>query len=159
MLDGTERERDKGVREKEVGEVITDAYLDFLAQLSGFAKERIDPERGGLGMYGIDSLSGVSCQYWFHRGESLLPPSFLPISLPSRHYCDPVMGIVPQSPLVFFLIGTLRLPVLKSELQLTGLIVAIELAIDIPVTKILGAGTIAQIVEEVVKKLDARGHV
>ena len=49
-------------------EAVRDAFLDFVAQLLGFKKESIE-EGKTLWMYGIDSLNGVSCQYWFHRGE------------------------------------------------------------------------------------------
>lgn len=51
--------------------VVMDAFLDFLAKLTGFEKGTIDPGKS-LGMYGVDSLSGVSTQYWFHRGKSFL---------------------------------------------------------------------------------------
>ena len=68
-------------KREEVTKVVTDAFVGFLAQLSGFGKERIDTERGGVGMYGIDSLSGVGCQYWFYRGEFFVPfSSFSPFT-------------------------------------------------------------------------------
>ena len=42
-------------------------FLGFLSTLLGFAKESFDG-KARLGAYGLDSLSAVSCQYWFHRG-------------------------------------------------------------------------------------------
>lgn len=90
-------------KREDVKNVVTDAFLGFLAQLSGFAAERIDVERGGLGMYGIDSLSGVGCQYWFHRGEltfSLVLSSFLPACFHSSEisgmgYLVPISSLLP----------------------------------------------------------------
>ena len=48
-------------------EIIRNAFLTFLSQLLGFGVNVFDTSQT-LNMYGIDSLSGVSCQYWFHRG-------------------------------------------------------------------------------------------
>lgn len=48
--------------------LMTNAFLAFLSNLVGFAKDALDPAQP-LAMCGIDSLSGVSCQYWFWRGE------------------------------------------------------------------------------------------
>ncbi|KAK3062707.1 hypothetical protein LTS18_003517, partial [Coniosporium uncinatum] len=56
-------------RSSEPGEarkVILDAFLKFLAGLLGFDAAVFNPA-SSLSMYGLDSLSGVSCQYWFHR--------------------------------------------------------------------------------------------
>ena len=50
-----------------VRDVVREAFMGFLAQLSGFEKEGLDPGRD-VGTYGVDSLSGVGCQYWFWRG-------------------------------------------------------------------------------------------
>ena len=47
--------------------LITDAFLAFLSNLIGRRKDNFDTTTA-LALYGIDSLSGVSCQYWFHRG-------------------------------------------------------------------------------------------
>ena len=47
--------------------LITDAFLAFLSNLVGWGKDSFDTTTA-LAMYGIDSLNGVSCQYWFHRG-------------------------------------------------------------------------------------------
>lgn len=58
--------RDKGDIEK-MRDAIGDAFLAFLSQLLGFGVDAFDPSQA-LMMYGIDSLSGVSCQYWFHKG-------------------------------------------------------------------------------------------
>lgn len=48
-------------------DAIENAFLAFLSQLIGFDMDAFDPSQA-LMMYGIDSLSGVSCQYWFHKG-------------------------------------------------------------------------------------------
>ena len=56
----------KGDQEK-LKEIIRNAFLTFLSQLLGFGVDAFDTSQN-LNMYGIDSLSGVSCQYWFHRG-------------------------------------------------------------------------------------------
>lgn len=50
--------------------VLFQAFLAFLTQLLGFSSESFNPALS-LAMYGLDSLSAVSCQYWFYRG--LLP--------------------------------------------------------------------------------------
>ena len=47
--------------------MLSERFLGFLATLLGFAKESFDG-KARLGAYGLDSLSAVSCQYWFHRG-------------------------------------------------------------------------------------------
>lgn len=52
-------------------DVVRHAFLTFLSQLLGFGVDAFDPSQA-LGMYGIDSLSGVSCQYWFHKGTAAL---------------------------------------------------------------------------------------
>lgn len=43
------------------------SFLSFLAGLLGYEVGVFDPT-SPLVTYGLDSLSGVSCQYWFHRG-------------------------------------------------------------------------------------------
>ena len=48
--------------------MLEDAFLGFLAGLLGFEEGNFQTEQG-LWIYGVDSLSGVSCQYWFHRGK------------------------------------------------------------------------------------------
>ena len=50
-------------------DVIRDGFLSFLSQLLGFGVDTFDPSQA-LNMYGIDSLSGLSCQYWFHKGTA-----------------------------------------------------------------------------------------
>ena len=62
--------RHKGDTEQ-LREIIRHAFLTFLSQLLGFGVDAFDPSQA-LGMYGIDSLSGVSCQYWFHKGTTAL---------------------------------------------------------------------------------------
>ena len=60
--------RHKGDR-AQLRDVIRHTFLTFLSQLLGFGVDAFDPSQA-LGMYGIDSLSGVSCQYWFHKGTA-----------------------------------------------------------------------------------------
>ena len=50
-------------------DVIRVAFLNFLSQLLGFGVDTFDPSQA-LNMYGIDSLSGLSCQFWFHKGTA-----------------------------------------------------------------------------------------
>lgn len=52
---------------RQVRDAIKNAFLTFLSQLLGFDVDAFDPSQA-LMIYGIDSLSGVSCQYWFHKG-------------------------------------------------------------------------------------------
>ena len=52
-------------------DAIETAFLTFLSQLLGFGVDAFDTSQA-LNMHGIDSLSGVSCQYWFHRGRAAL---------------------------------------------------------------------------------------
>ena len=47
--------------------VVRGAFLTFLSQLLGFDVDAFDTLQA-LSRHGIDSLSGVSCQYWFHKG-------------------------------------------------------------------------------------------
>ncbi|KAI9718693.1 MAG: Type I Iterative PKS [Candelaria pacifica] len=49
---------------------LLDAFFSFLSELLGFPTSTLDPT-SSLSMYGLDSLSAVSCQYWFHKGHSL----------------------------------------------------------------------------------------
>lgn len=56
----------KGDTEK-MRDAVRSAFLAFLSQLLGFGVDAFDPSQA-LTMYGIDSLNGVSCQYWFHKG-------------------------------------------------------------------------------------------
>lgn len=50
-------------------DAIRDAFLTFLSQLLGFGVDAFDTSQA-LNLHGIDSLSGVSCQYWFHKGRA-----------------------------------------------------------------------------------------
>ena len=47
---------------------VTESFLAFLSRLLGFGADTFDPQQM-LTMYGMDSLNGVACQYWFHKGE------------------------------------------------------------------------------------------
>lgn len=60
--------RHKGETEQ-MRDAVRNAFLTFLSQLLGFGADAFDPSLA-LMMYGIDSLSGVSCQYWFHKGTA-----------------------------------------------------------------------------------------
>lgn len=51
---------------------IQSAFVDFLGGLLGLDSSRLDG-KNPLAAYGLDSLSGVSCQYWFHRGKVPYP--------------------------------------------------------------------------------------
>ena len=58
-------------KRKEVRDLLTTAFLAFLSRTLGFATETF--EMGiALGMYGLDSLSAVSVQYWVWRGGCLI---------------------------------------------------------------------------------------
>ena len=46
---------------------ILNAFIEFFSDLQGFDKASID-QKGSIWSYGLDSLSAVSCQFWFHRG-------------------------------------------------------------------------------------------
>ena len=61
------REQLQNCCEKEAHAVLLEAFLAFLSQLLGFSSESFSPA-SSLAMYGLDSLSAVSCQYWFYRG-------------------------------------------------------------------------------------------
>ena len=52
---------------EQVREIIKNAFLTFLSQLLGFGVDTFDTSQS-MNKHGIDSLSGVSCQYWFYRG-------------------------------------------------------------------------------------------
>ena len=47
--------------------LLSNAFISYLATLLGFPQDTIDADHS-LAMYGLDSLSGVGCQYWFWRG-------------------------------------------------------------------------------------------
>ena len=47
--------------------IALEAFIGFLEQLLGFESEKFNPSER-LAMYGLDSLSGVSCQYWLCKG-------------------------------------------------------------------------------------------
>ena len=66
LKDQVAASRHKGGPEQ-MKDIIRKAFLTFLSQLLGFAVDAFDTSQA-LNMHGIDSLSGVSCQYWFHRG-------------------------------------------------------------------------------------------
>ena len=51
--------------------VLLEAFLPFLSELQGFDPSSLDPSAAPTS-FGLDSLSAVSCQFWFHRGRSLL---------------------------------------------------------------------------------------
>ena len=56
---------------EQMKDIIRNAFLTFLSQLLGFGVDASDTSQA-LKRHGIDSLSGVSCQYWFHRGTVAL---------------------------------------------------------------------------------------
>ena len=56
-----------GARESEY-DVLLEGFLQFLAKLQGFDQSAFEPA-AALSNYGFDSLSAVSCQFWFHRGK------------------------------------------------------------------------------------------
>lgn len=64
------REQLQKCDKKNAHTVLLEAFLTFLTQLLGFSSESFNPALS-LAMYGLDSLSAVSCQYWFYRGEML----------------------------------------------------------------------------------------
>ena len=51
-------------------EILTGAFKTFLSGLLGFPESTFSDTRK-LAMYGLDSLSAVSCQYWLFRGKLL----------------------------------------------------------------------------------------
>ena len=57
----------RGGDKEQLKNVIRGAFLTFLSQLLGFGVDAFDTSQA-LNRHGIDSLSGVSCQYWFHKG-------------------------------------------------------------------------------------------
>lgn len=61
------REQLQEGNDKDAHAVLLEAFLAFLTQLLGFSSESFNPALS-LAMYGLDSLSAVSCQYWFYRG-------------------------------------------------------------------------------------------
>ncbi|MCJ1377592.1 hypothetical protein MMC17_000687 [Xylographa soralifera] len=61
------REQLAGIPTKDVPMAMQDIFLTFVAQLLGFDVAVFNPA-SSLAVYGLDSLSAVSCQYWFHRG-------------------------------------------------------------------------------------------
>jgi len=65
------RERMGGLERGEAGEVLREAFGAFLGGLLGWEVGR-GGAGGARGVYGLDSLSGVSCQYWFYRGMCFL---------------------------------------------------------------------------------------
>ena len=63
------RERIQGLNKGGAHGVAMEAFLAFLSQLLGFGSSTFSPG-SPLAVYGLDSLSAVSCQYWFYRGLS-----------------------------------------------------------------------------------------
>ncbi|MCJ1388250.1 hypothetical protein MMC18_001095 [Xylographa bjoerkii] len=63
-------ERLAGIPAKDVPVAMQDAFLAFVAQLLGFDASVFN-SASSLAIYGLDSLSAVSCQYWFHRELSI----------------------------------------------------------------------------------------
>ena len=61
------RERMQMLDEKQAIAIGLEAFTGFLEQLLGFESKRFNPSER-LAMYGLDSLSGVSCQYWLCKG-------------------------------------------------------------------------------------------
>lgn len=49
---------------------LRDEFIAFVSQLLRFDKSTFT-DTSELAMYGLDSLSAVSCQYWFFRGECI----------------------------------------------------------------------------------------
>ena len=64
------QERIRSLDEEEARIALLSAFLDFLSQLLGFATTTFNPI-SSLDMCGLDSLSAVSCQYWFHKGSRI----------------------------------------------------------------------------------------
>ncbi|MCJ1283507.1 hypothetical protein MMC26_002837 [Xylographa opegraphella] len=64
------REQLADIPTKDVHAAMQDAFLTFVAQLLGFDESVFNPA-SSLAIYGLDSLSAVSCQYWFHRELSI----------------------------------------------------------------------------------------
>ena len=61
------RERMQMLEEKQAIGLGLEAFMGFLEQLLGFESKKFNPSES-LAMYGLDSLSGVSCQYWLCKG-------------------------------------------------------------------------------------------
>ncbi|RDW80856.1 hypothetical protein BP5796_05554 [Coleophoma crateriformis] len=62
----TLKEKVATLDENQMRETVMNAFLSFLAGLLGFQTQIFD-RQSPLVVYGLDSLSAVSCQYWFHR--------------------------------------------------------------------------------------------
>lgn len=63
------RKRLQGLNKGGAHGIAMEAFLAFLSQLLGFESSTFNPG-SPLAVYGLDSLSAVSCQYWFYRGQS-----------------------------------------------------------------------------------------
>ena len=61
--------------EEEKQELLTETFRTFLSGLLGFPESTFG-DTNKLAMYGLDSLSAVSCQYWLFRGMYLHKVSF-----------------------------------------------------------------------------------
>lgn len=57
---------------RELKDVVTTAFLASLSRSLGFGVNTFDPKQP-LSTYGIDSLSGVAGQHWFHQGKCAAP--------------------------------------------------------------------------------------
>ena len=62
------REQIQKLDEKKGHAALLDAFIAFISQLLGFSVSTFNSV-SSLATYGLDSLSAVSCQYWFHRGK------------------------------------------------------------------------------------------
>ena len=62
------QERIQSLNKEEARITLLEAFLDFLSKLLGFATSTFNPT-SPLSMCGLDSLSAVSCQYWFYKGS------------------------------------------------------------------------------------------
>ena len=56
------------LNEEEARIALLETFLDFLSKLLGFATSTFNSS-SPLSMCGLDSLSAVSCQYWFYKGS------------------------------------------------------------------------------------------
>ncbi len=63
-------EQVRKLNERDAKAALLVAFFAFLSELLGFPNTTFDAT-SSLSMYGLDSLSAVSCQYWFHKGQSL----------------------------------------------------------------------------------------
>ncbi|KAI9776179.1 MAG: hypothetical protein M1835_005595 [Candelina submexicana] len=64
------REKAQRLDERNAKSILLDNFFAFLSELLGFPTSTFEPT-SSLSMYGLDSLSAVSCQYWFHKELSI----------------------------------------------------------------------------------------